>query len=73
MQGYICKYCINYFENEEIPPMSILNGLFTNYVPDVIKNLNLYEKLLIQRVKPFQSVQKLENVGKKKYTSLGKN
>ena len=32
---------------------------------DVINNLNLYEKLLIQRVKPFQTVQKLENVGKK--------
>ena len=64
--GYICNYCIGYFRSKRLPPRCILNGLdFGGAVPEEIKLLNTYEKVLIQRAKCFQIVTRMGTVAKK--------
>ena len=62
---YICQYCLTYFRKGTLPPKCILNNLHVDKTPDVITTLNEYEKILIQRAKAFQVVQRMGTVSKK--------
>lgn len=66
---YICRYCLTYLRNDTLPPTCILNNLHVDKIPDIIVTLNEYEKILIQRTKAFQTVQKMGTVSKKKLPS----
>ena len=52
--GYICDYCLEYFRSNRLSPRCILNGLDVGTIPDKMKMLNPYEKVLLQRAKCFQ-------------------
>ena len=55
--GNICHYCLQYFRSDKLPPRCILNNLEFGDIPEEIKILNPYEKVLIQRAKCFQIVR----------------
>ena len=63
--SHICGYCLQCFKKFTLPSLCVLNNLIVTEVPDVIKCLNMYEKILIQRAKAFQVVQKKQTVMKK--------
>ena len=50
---YICNYCFDKIRNDIIPATSIINNLFNDQVPDVLKSLNNTESMLISRARPF--------------------
>lgn len=56
--SHICQYCLQCFKKCTLPSLCVLNNLIVTEVPDVIKCLNMYEKILIQRAKAFQVVKK---------------
>lgn len=70
--GYICHHCLEYFRSDKMPPRCILNGLDFGVVPEEIKVLNPYEKILIQRAKCFQMVTRMGTVAKKHLPSTHK-
>jgi len=51
-----------------MPAYCILNNLIVYDVPDVIASFNVFEKILIQRAKAFQTVVKMGTVINKKLT-----
>ena len=53
-QLYICKYCQPFLNKNTMPARCVLNGLFTEPVPDELKSLDALSKQLIQRAKAFQ-------------------
>ncbi|KAJ8688062.1 hypothetical protein QAD02_023857 [Eretmocerus hayati] len=63
--GFICDHCSKYLKVNRLPSLCILNNLQTDTVPEEIRTLNRFEKMLIQRAKAFQCVVKLETVQKK--------
>ncbi|KAI5722606.1 hypothetical protein M8J76_010895 [Diaphorina citri] len=63
--SFVCHNCLTKFRANEIPSHCILNDLFFNEVPEVIKSLNNFEKMLIQRAKAFQVVTSMIPVGNK--------
>ena len=64
-EGFICKYCLNYFRQGNLPPRCTLNGLQFGNIPQEISNLNAFEKILIQRAKCFQTVNRMGTVAKR--------
>jgi len=52
----ICDYSKRKFRIGDLPAYCILNNLFAYDVPNVTASLNTFEKILIQRVKAFQTV-----------------
>jgi len=69
---YICHYCEEKFRNGFMPAYCVLNNLFVNDVSEVISSLNTIEKILIQRVKAFQTVVKMGTVSNKKIPERSK-
>lgn len=65
----VCKYCRQYFNKNKIPPSCKCNNLEVRPVPEEITTLNDYERILIQRAKAFQTVQKMTTVMNKKITT----
>ncbi|KAJ8682316.1 hypothetical protein QAD02_018108 [Eretmocerus hayati] len=63
--SFICNHCSNHLKKNHLPSLCILNNLRTDEVPEEIRTLNRFEKMLIQRAKAFQCVVKLETVQKK--------
>lgn len=61
----ICNNCYNKLKTNTLPSMCILNNLFTPTMPQELADLNNFEKVLIQRVKAFQTIVKLDTVAKK--------
>ena len=57
---FICKLCKTYMSKESMPPSCVLNDLHLDPVPECLSRLNSFEKLLIQKVKPFQTCYKLD-------------
>ena len=53
-QLYICKYCQPFLNKNTMPARCVLNGLFTEPVPDELKSLDALSKHLIQRAKAFR-------------------
>ena len=62
---YICKCCLNILRENRLPSVCILNNLHEQEVPQELLNLNDYEKILIQRAKAFQVLQKVRPVSNK--------
>ncbi|XP_024941433.1 uncharacterized protein LOC112494451 [Cephus cinctus] len=62
--NFLCRYCRDKFHQDTLPPICILNSLDVPAVPYEITCLNSFERILIQRVKAFQTVQKLQPVSK---------
>ncbi|KAI5733727.1 hypothetical protein M8J76_015236 [Diaphorina citri] len=62
---YVCHTCIGKLRSNTMPSTCVLNDLHYAPVPDEIKNLNNFEKMLIQRAKAFQVVSCMIPVGKK--------
>ena len=48
-----------------MPSMCVLNNLMTKELPSELVGLNNFEKMLIQRMKVFQTVVKMDTVAKK--------
>ena len=69
---YICHYCLGYFRIHKLSPRCILNGLDFGTIPEELKILNPYERILIQRAKCFQTVTRMGTVGKKHLPSSHK-
>ncbi|KAJ8681499.1 hypothetical protein QAD02_017291 [Eretmocerus hayati] len=63
--SFIRHHCIGKFKVDQLPSLCILNSLSIDEVPSVIKTLNMFEKMLIQRAKAFQVLVKLGTVQKK--------
>ena len=42
-EGFICKYCLNYFRQGKLPPRCVLNGLQFGDFPQEISELNVTE------------------------------
>ena len=57
---YICKDCRPVLNADNIPPRSVLNGLYTEPVPEELANLTPLETQFIQRAKCFQTVVRLD-------------
>ncbi|XP_074111642.1 uncharacterized protein LOC141535587 [Cotesia typhae] len=62
---FICKYCLQKIRSGSMPPTCLLNNMYVGKIPNEIFALNEYEKVLIQRAKAFQVVQRLGTVAKK--------
>ena len=58
-QLYICKYCQPFFNKNTMPARCVVNGLFTEPVPNELKSLDALSKQLIQRAKAFQAIVRL--------------
>jgi len=58
----ICKFCDQYFKKNKLPPTCRTNKLEILPVPKEITILNEYERILIQRAKAFQIVQRAHTV-----------
>lgn len=58
----ICKYCDRYFKKNQLPPTCRINKLEVLPLPKEITTLNDYERILIQRAKAFQTVQRAHTV-----------
>ena len=56
---YICKDCRPVLNAGNIPARSVLNGLYTEPVPEELANLGPLENQFIQRTKSFQTVVRL--------------
>lgn len=65
----ICDKCSSFLKQDHFPVYSILNNLNLIDPPDCIKNLNLYERILIQTGRCFQTIIKLKPYGKKNLSS----
>ena len=63
---FICKYCKEKFQRNQMPPTCVKNKLYVEEMPKEISALNEYEKMFIQRAKAFQVVQRMETVSKAK-------
>lgn len=61
---FICDYCLRKIRSGSIPTC-LLNNMYVGTIPNEIFALNEYEKVLIQRAKAFQVVQRLGTVAKK--------
>jgi hypothetical protein len=67
----VCKSCFSAISNNSIPPFSILNNMKLYNSPEEFRQLNYYEKMLIQLNKSFQSIIKLKPYGIiEKYSDL---
>lgn len=47
----VCNKCVSYLRKEQIPPLSLANGLWIGDVPIELQGLTFAEKLLISRVR----------------------
>ena len=56
---YICKDCQPVLNANNIPARSVLNGLYTEPVPEELANLTPLQTQFIQRAKCFQTVVRL--------------
>ncbi|KAL7291617.1 hypothetical protein TKK_0014655 [Trichogramma kaykai] len=65
-ESYVCHNCLKYFKTNKIPPASVLNNLRTITAPRLLRDLNSYEKILLQRAKPFQTILKMGTVMNRK-------
>ncbi|KAJ8684987.1 hypothetical protein QAD02_020780 [Eretmocerus hayati] len=63
-ESFICHFCIGKLKKNQLPSLSIMNGLLTDKTPPEIQTLNRFEDVLIQRAKAFQTIVKLETVQK---------
>ncbi|KAJ3917040.1 hypothetical protein F5877DRAFT_45420, partial [Lentinula edodes] len=60
----VCSQCRSYLINGKIPRLALANGLWLGEIPDALKGLRFYEKMLIARVrhnKCFVRVQQMHN------------
>ena len=63
--NYLCReFCLKDISDNLIPRYCFLNNMMLEETPDCIKNLNFYEKLLIQKAKCFQTIIKLHTIRK---------
>ena len=56
---YVCGYCRPLLNEDKMPGRCVLNGLYTEPVPQELSSLNSLESLFIQRAKCFQTVVRL--------------
>ena len=57
----MCRnFCAKDYLNETIPEYTKLNNLYLDETPEVISTLNIYEKILIQLAKVYQTIVRLE-------------
>lgn len=62
---FVCNYCLPKLHQNTMPSKCILNELISKPVPQVVSSLNDYERILIQRAKAFQTVQRMGTVANK--------
>ena len=62
---YVCTYCVIQMRKGIMPPTCIFNNLRVDEIPPEISALNATEKMLIQRAKAFQIIERKGTVGKK--------
>ena len=51
---YVCTHCQPILNENNIPDRCVLNGLYTEPVPEELSNLNALENQFIQQAKCFQ-------------------
>ena len=56
---YVCTHCRPILNEDNMPGRCVLNGLYTEPVPEELSNLNALENQFIQRAKCFQTVVRL--------------
>ena len=56
---YVCTHCRPILNENKVPDRCVLNGLYTEPVPEELSNLNALENQFIQRAKCFQTVIRL--------------
>lgn len=62
MPDRICQYCCDKFRKGLMPSRCVLNKLEIVIIPDCIKVLNEFERILIQRAKAFCTTLKMNTV-----------
>ena len=55
----MCRYCRNSLNANKIPARSILNALEVDELPESLQQLTLFESILLQKAKCFQTVVRL--------------
>ena len=53
---YVCTHCHPILNENNMPGRCVLNGLFTEPIPEELSNLNTIEKQLIKRAHSFQTI-----------------
>lgn len=62
----ICKYCLRKFREEGVmPPTCVYNKLDPGEIPEVLKELQRCEMLLVQRAKAFHTIVRMGTGGRK--------
>ena len=56
---YVCTHCRPILNENKVPDQCVLNGLYTEPMPEELSNLNALENQFIQRAKCFQTVVRL--------------
>ena len=56
---FLCRYCLNALDQENIPSRCALNGLEVDDIPSTLQSLNMFETMLLQKSKSFQTVVRL--------------
>ena len=56
---YVCTHCWPILNEDNIPDRCVLNGLYTEPVPEKLSTLNVLENQFIQCAKCFQTVVRL--------------
>jgi ATP-dependent DNA helicase PIF1 len=56
---FVCRYCTDCVNKDLLPARCALNGLDVDELPDSLKHLNLFETMLLQKSKCFQTVVRL--------------
>lgn len=54
----VCETCWKYLKKNNVPPMAVANGLKSDVIPEVLKDLNEIELICIQRVRHIQVTSK---------------
>ena len=61
---FICQYCKDSLNRSSMSSRCVLNGLEVDPLPDSMKELNLFESMLLQKCKSFQTIVRLGPVKK---------
>lgn len=63
---HACATCMSFLKRDKTPPESLANGLWVGEVPDALKSLGFFEKLLISRVRFMMYVVKSQSSNRNK-------
>ncbi|KAJ3817836.1 hypothetical protein F5880DRAFT_1626204 [Lentinula raphanica] len=71
--SHVCDDCRSSLRKGSVPKLALAHGLWLGDVPDVLKNLTFYEKMLIARVQHTRCFVRVQKSAGNKYCKLVSN